>query len=1071
MCVFLQLAAKAQQTTINGNVTSTDGQGLSGVSVAVKGKATGAVTSASGGFSITALPTDVLVFSSVGFKTIEAAVNSRTTVNVIMTSSSTTLDDVVVIGYGSVKRQDLTGSVATIRDEELNFNSPLTLEQALQGKVAGVNVVSNDGAPGGGMSIQIRGSNTFSGSGEPLYVVDGVPINASNSTATPLEGTIGDPNSTKQQTNALAFLSPKDIESVEILKDASATAIYGSRGANGVIIITTKLGRTGQRPQIEISAETSLSNIMRYTEVMSGEEYTNYINDVSYWTNYWNLYDPATATSSYVPVTRDYPYPGVFDFDEGRYKKGPLDFNGERNIWQRSIIRTAQNQLYTVNMSGGSQTTTYSVRFNHTDQNGIIQNSGFKRNGLNINLNQKTTDWLTLGVNGNFSLQGYNLVNTANTNDFGTMGLIKTAIYARPVDAEVPRSFLDQGGFYATSSPLAYISTPDNNNQISAFGNMYGEITFLPTLKLRSNLGYQLGQSQRHKYYNRDLYEGKSAQEGDGFAQAGFNRNSSMSFENTLTFDKNYDKHHLNTMGTVSLNRYEWNNYTMAVRGFGLDVTEGYDMAGAVGIPDVWSSRGESSLMSFLGRAAYHYDSRYYVTGSIRYDGASNFAANNKWAPFYSFALAYNLANESFMQNMKNLDMLKFRYSLGYTGNQGIGAYASLARYVNANYPFQGVVENGYILSSTSPGNANLRWETTRQHNIGLDLAFFDSRINFTADAYHKYTYDLLQHKSVAMSSGVMQQPMNVGAVMNRGLELAVSGIAISKPDFSWNISANWSANRNRVMKFGENEDAQTVYGPYRLEGLLLKQGHSIGQLYGYEEDGYWNSIAEFKNSSIYKRIQENNPDELPSDQVIVQNYLGEIKYRDLNNDGLINEEDRMVIGDVNPNYIYGLNNRFDYKNFSLNVFFQGVVGNDILNGILLNFNTTSTWANRPPGLLDNAWTPELAESNPDQILYPRLGQNLARNVRFSRRYVEDGSYLRLKNVSLSYRMDDFFNLKEVKKVTLTASVNNLLTFTKYTGFDPEVNSAGMGNAAWRGIDVGAYPASRTFLFNIQVMF
>ncbi len=1072
VCFLLSGMAAHAQRTIRGNVSSSEGEPLQGVSVAVKGASGATVTNQAGAFSIQAPAGATLVFTSIGFATQEVALGNRESVDVVMALAQRSLEDVVVIGYGSVRKKDLTGAVAVIKSEDLNFNSPLTLEQGLQGKIAGVNVVSNDGAPGGGMSIQIRGSNTFSGSGEPLYVVDGVPINASNSASTPLEGTVADPNSyQKQQTNALAFLSPKDIESIEILKDASAAAIYGSRGANGVVIITTKKGKAGQRPQIEASAEASYSSIRRFTDVMSGREYTQYINDVTYWTNYWNLYDPATGTSSYVPVDRDYPYPGIFDFDEGTYKKGPLDFNDERNIWQRAIIQTARNQLYTVNMSGGTESTTYSVRFNHANQDGIIQHSGFQRNGLNVNLNQKTTDWLTLGLNGNFSLMGYNLVNTANTNDFGTMGLIKTAIYARPVDAEVPGSFLDEGGFYATSSPLAYLTSPDYNNQTSVFGNLYADVTFLPTLKLRSNVGYQLGQFQRHKYYGSNLFEGRSPQEGNGYATAGFNRNFSMSFENTLTFDKLYGKHHINAMGTVSMNQFGWNNYSMGVRGFGLDATQGYDMSAAVGIPSISSTRGESSLMSFLGRFAYHYDSRYYLTGSVRYDGASNFAANNKWAPFYSFAAAYNVAEEPFLRDVKGLDLLKFRYSLGFTGNQGIGAYASLSQYVAANYPFEGVVQNGYILSSTSPGNANLRWETTRQHNLGLDLALFDSRLNFTADAYHKYTYDLLQFKSVAMSTGVIQQPMNVGAVMNRGLELSVSGTVIAKPDFKWDLSANWSANRNKVLRFGDNADAQSVYGPYRLEGLLLKEGHPIGRLYGYVEDGYWDSIDEFKASSIYRRIQETTPNEVPTDRVIAQNYLGEIKYQDLNGDGLINEYDRTVIGDVNPNFIYGFTNRFDYKKFSLNVFFQGMVGNDLLNAILLNFNSTSTWANRPPGLLEQAWTPERAQDDPDQIRYPRLGENLARNVRFSRRYVEDGTYLRLKNVSLSYSIDDFFRLKAVKRVILTASVNNPLTFTKYTGFDPEVNSAGMGNAAWRGIDVGAYPSSRTAIFNVQVLF
>jgi outer membrane receptor protein involved in Fe transport len=408
---------------------------------------------------------------------------------------------------------------------------------------------------------------------------------------------------------------------------------------------------------------------------------------------------------------------------------------------------------------------------------------------------------------------------------------------------------------------------------------------------------------------------------------------------------------------------------------------------------------------------------------------------------------------------------------MGYTGNQGIGAYASLAHYISSNYPFEGTLESGYILSGTNPGNANLKWETTKQQNIGLDISILRSRINFTMDVYYKHTYDLLQYSTVAMSTGVQQIPMNIGEVENKGLELSLDGVPVITKDFKWKVSANWSYNRNKVLKYGKSSKDQATYGPYRLEGLLLKEGYPIGQLNGYVEEGYWNSIDEYKASPFYAYIQKHTPSDVPTDALIVQNYLGEIKYQDINGDSIINEKDRTSIGNVNPDYILGFTNTFDYKNLSLSVFFQGVVGNDILNAILLNFNSTSTWSNRPPELLDKAWTIDRAQNNPGIIKYPKMGENLSRNTRFSRRYVEDGSYLKLKNVTLSYKLNSPFKFKYIKQVTISLSGTNLLTFTKYSGFDPEVNSAGSGNASWRGIDVGAYPSSRTITMGVNLLF
>jgi TonB-linked SusC/RagA family outer membrane protein len=762
----------------------------------------------------------------------------------------------------------------------------------------------------------------------------------------------------------------------------------------------------------------------------------------------------------------------MFSDVDGTYHKGPADYSTERNLWQKAIIQTAKTQKYSVGVTGGTEKTIYSLRYNHVDQEGILKSSGYKRDGLNINLTQNLNDWLTFGTNVNAALMKYDLLNTNNTQSQSNLGIIRSAIFGRPVDAERPKSWLDEGGFWAMSSPIAYLESPDYTNQTSLFGNIFTEISFFPFLKLRSNLGYQLSNSQRHKYYPSTLWEGRSSDEGMGFALAGYNRNNNMSFENTLTFDKMIAKHHVILMGTLSMSKDEWNNYSMSRRGFGIDVTKGYDMADATGAPSISSSRGEHKLMSYLGRVDYNYDNRYYFTSNIRRDGASNFAANNKWATFYSFAVAYNIANEQFMKSLGWLDMLKVRYSIGYTGNQGIGAYASLAQYDGANYPFQDVIFNGYKINPTHPGNSDLKWETTEQNNVGVDISIYKSRINFTADYYYKHTYDLLQFKQVAMSTGIQKIPSNVGEVENRGLELSLSGVPISTKDFSWTISANWSYNKNKVLKFGTSSDVHESYGPDGLAGLWLQEGYPMGQLVGFVEDGFWNSVEEYKASDIYKRIADRKPSELPSDKVIAQEYLGEIKYKDLNNDSIIDEGDRTTVGDVNPDFVYGFTNTFKYKKLSLSVFFQGVAGNDILNGMIIGEGNITSWNNNvPPGLLNQSWTPERALSDPGSIKYPKIGSNSRRNMRFSRRYVESGAFLKLKSVTLTYQLDKPFKLKYIQKVILTVTGVNLLTFTNYSGFDPEINSAGSGNAAWRGIDVGGYPSSRTVTFGINVIF
>ncbi|MBN2347713.1 MAG: TonB-dependent receptor, partial [Bacteroidales bacterium] len=1038
-----------QQYIVSGVVIdATDDEPLPGVNIMIKGTNKGVITDLNGKYSLGIDDPDaVLVFSFIGYLTEEVQINGQTEINISLTLDIIGLDEVVVIGYGSMKKRDLTGAVASIKSEDLNQTNPVSFEQGLQGRVSGVLVTQNDGAPGGGISVTIRGSNSFSNS-QPLYVIDGVPIGFNNSDVSPETGD-GD----IQQNNALAFLDPRDIESIEILKDASATAIYGSRGANGVVLITTKKGKSGYM-KIEVNTELGLSNVSNKIEVMSPRDFASYKNESHFWTEYWKAGAPGDPED--FVFASSLPYPGSLS-PTGVYKKAPEDYGNVGSLWQNTLFRTGVSKKYGIGVYGGSDNTLYSFRYNHTNQEGIIINSGFERDGLNFNINSNKKKWFSIGTSANLARIKYSMFKTADESLSSAIGLIKSAILLPPTYAEDGLEQLDEGEFWAASSPIAYANAPEESNLWNIFSSSFFEIKFLPNLKLKTVLGYSSSLSKVNKYSPRTVYEGSNY---DGIARAADKWWQGYNLDNILTFDQQFVKHNINAMVTTSYEASNWYSKKLEARGFGTDILQGWDLASATDIVNCESGKGEQELLSFLGRLNYNYDSRYYFTFSMRRDGSSKFSKNNKWGTFPSLALSWNIANENFMKEFKKIDNLKIRYTIGQIGNQGISAYSTLAQYTASNYQFGDQLENGYSVSRYNPGNENLKWETTTQHNLGIDIGLLDNRIVIAADAYYKITDDLLRNILTVPSTGIYQQAVNIGKVENKGIELFVKGVILSGRNFNWQLDANISANRNKILKYGTENDAKEIYGPSKLEGLILTKNHPIGQLYGWIEDGYWNSVEEYKNSTFYQKLDVS---ERPNDEAIVQNYLGEIKYLDLNNDSIIDDYDRDFIGDVNPNFIFGITNSFSYKGFDLSFFIQGVIGNKIINGMQYNFNQVGYWSNIPKENWENAWRFDNTDAK-----FPKLYNNDNRQTRFSSRYVEDGSYVKLKSVSLSYNFKK--TIKYVDNIKVYVNATNLFTITNYSGFDPEVNSYG-SNSSRYGIDVGSYPCSRTYTFGLQVTF
>ncbi|GHU96375.1 SusC/RagA family TonB-linked outer membrane protein [Bacteroidia bacterium] len=1030
-----------QEVTISGTVSDAAGEPVVGATVVIKGTSVGTSTGSSGDYSLSAPANATLVISFMGMSAREERVGGRTRIDVRLEDDAKQLDEVVVVGYGVMRKRDVSGAVAQVKGDDLmKGGSSTSINQAMQGKIAGVQVNQNDGAPGGGVTIQIRGTNSFSTSSQPLYIVDGVPFDASS-------GPSGSNN--LQQSNPLALINPNNIESIEILKDASATAIYGSRGANGVVLITTKKGSAGSE-KIEVSTNFSFSKISKRVKVLGAYDYAKYRNEQL--ANDGQELEFTGEWSSYMDDN--------FVFHEGNYSPTPEDFLDPRTVygnfgntylieptdWQDMIYQTGTTQEYNIRVSGGSEKGWHNFAMNYTQQDGIIVGSGYNRYNFSTGLGRKVHKWIELGLNMNF---------TNSTTDFASntnsTGIVRSALMFLPTaNTSMEPSAADELGWLA-ANPYLYVQTAkDQLKSINVFNSSYMELTFTDYLKFRQNLGVGYSGNARNTYYGRHTQEGRAPNNG----RAGQSDNwwQSTTAESILTFYKTFGKHSLNVMGAFTYEEGNGGNKGIDVRNFSSDETEEYDLGAGLNPQSPTSGRQRTQLVSLLGRINYVYNDRYIATASFRRDGSSKFMAGNKFANFASGALAWRVSEEEFIKQLDLFSNLKLRVSYGQTGNQGIGAYETLPLMSSANYVVNGSLASGYAEDTwRGPLNPDLRWEVTDQYNAGIDIGFLDSRINFTVDYYYKKTNGLLQFVNIPSNTGFARRRVNSGNVTNSGLELTGNFIPI-KGDFTWTIDANLSFNRNEIGGLTGDQFATALWSSAD-QVFIQRNGCPIGAMYGYVEDGFWDNEAEVRAFPQYKTYSDSEAKAL----------VGEIKRRDLNGDGQLDDRDRTIIGNANPDFVYGITNSFSWKGLTLSIFIQGTQGNDMFNGNLMDVKMANQ-GNIPQFAYDTRWTPD----NAANAQWPRPIANYNREWYITDRYVEDASYIRLKNVSLGYTIP--FKIKGIESIYVYAGASNLLTFTNYSWFDPDVNAFG-GDASKRGVDIYSYPNSRTYSCGLKVTF
>ncbi|WP_256009925.1 SusC/RagA family TonB-linked outer membrane protein [Desertivirga xinjiangensis] len=1025
----------AQQTKqVSGVVTDAKyGDPLVGVSVSVKGKTLGAVTDVNGKYSIK-VPVDgapVLIFRYIGFLSEEILVGGKTTINLKLREDSKTLSEVVVIGYGEVQRKDLTGSVASVKMEDLQKAPVGSAIDALAGRVAGVQVSSESGKPGAGVNIVIRGANSLTQDNSPLYVIDGFPMEDANA----------------------SILNPAEIESMEVLKDASATAIYGARGANGVIIITTKRGKEGA-PTITYNAYGGFQQVINKIDLMGPYEFVKLQAER----------DPTGVKTSYLR--------GDTTLDFYRTAGG--------TDWQDRLFRTASMQNHSLSVSGGTKSTKYSLSGNIFDQQGAVINSGFNRKQGKFTLDQTVNDKFKLGSTVIYTGAKTHGANPATPDqNHSAMNYLMYSVWGyRPVSSSGAdlEQFLNDPDLTANEARNDYRINPilSANNELRhnfenrLVANGFAEYAFTKSLKLKISGGVNNATYRSETFNNsktRYGYSGSTDRVNGGIL---YTDNNTWRNENLLTYAKKVKKHTITAVGGLE---FQENSY----KRYGLRATQlPNEILGLAGLSQgesqpVTSVNSEWSLMSYLGRVNYNYSYKYYLTASFRADGSSKFRKGNHWGYFPSASLAWRINNEEFMKEYRFVSDAKLRMGYGVTGNNRVSEYATYAQMnfdntsniYNGYYSFNNNLIQGVFLSSIA--NPDLKWESTSQTNIGLDLGFFKQRVTFTADYYKKITSDLLLDALLPYSTGYTSAYKNIGKTSNEGLELSFTTENIRKADFSWTSSFNIAFNKNKILELTQNQESivRTVQWDQNfreLPGYIAKIGQPLGQIYGYIWDGvYQYSDFDLLPSGAYQ-LKDNIATNGNSQTFIKP---GDIKYRDLNGDGTVNDLDRTVIGRGYPIHQGGFTNNFRYKNLDLNVFFQWSYGNDVLNANRLLFEAGNKSNLNQYSSFENRWTPE--NTNTTMFRVGGEGPNA-----YSSRIVEDASYLRLKTVDLGYRLPkSVLDHVKVKSARVYVSAQNLFTITDYTGYDPEV--AVYYSPLTPGFDYSSYPRPKTIVFGLNV--
>lgn len=1027
-------AAVNAQTTVTGTVSDNSGP-IPGVNIIVKGTNTSAATNFDGTYSIKSAPNAVLVFSFIGYKTKEVPVASKSQINVTLEEDVNSLKEVVVVGYGTVKRGDLTGAVSTVTSAAVQQSVATTIDQVLQGRAAGVQIQSNSGTPGGSSSVRIRGISSITGSNEPIYVIDGVII---------------DGNSGSLNSNPLAGINPSDIVSMDILKDASATAIYGSRAANGVIMVTTKTGKKGDLT-LNFDSYVGWQQMPKELQVLNLREYGTLKN----------------TRSDLGIVQRD------------NYFVRP-DLLGEGTNWQDELFQTALIQNYNLSASGGSDSTTYALGMSYFDQDGTIIGSSFDRMTLRGVIDSQVKKWLKVGVNMN--VNKYNQVTTVNDDSVILTALKQTPnVSARNADGTFDGP--DTAEFVQTN-PLGIALLKDNHTtNYGIRGNAYAEISFTKDLKFKTQYSLDYGFGNNYTFNPSYTFGALVNDVREGSRTKSTSEN--WIWNNLLTYNKTFAKHNINAILGQELQEQNWENLYGYRSGY---LTNGATDLNAGDPTTARNSNASStkSLSSYFGRVAYSFDDKYFLTGTIRRDGSSQFAEDNKWDWFPSAGLAWKISNEGFLKDNQTVNNLKLRAGWGVTGNSSVpnNAYTSVYGTSATNWG------SGQIATNTA--NPDLKWEKTNQTNIGLDLGLFDNRVEITADVYYKRTDDLLLRLSLPAYVGTTGQGStappyaNIGSLENKGIEFTINTINMQNEDFLWKTNFNISMNRFKVLKL--NSDSG-VYDQTLQQGsdvtvvTRTAVGQTLGQFYGYKVIGRFEKATDFYYKDATGTVK---PTALPEGMQIGENgvWIGDYMFEDVNKDGIINEKDAGYIGNPNPDFTFGFTNSFSFKGFDLAIMFTGSYGNDVLNYQRRWLENPRENTNLLKSALGYAQLDLIDPTGPNdyrnvQIVggdpyMPRIGASSASsasNYRLSNRFVEDGSFVRLKNISIGYNLPkDLYSKYGISNIKVYSNMQNVLTFTKYKGYDPEVGAINQ-NQLLNGIDNGRYPSPVTTTLGLTVNF
>ncbi len=1042
-----------RQKVLSGIVRDSESdETLPAVNVFVKGTSIGTSTDMDGQFELKVPDAAaILVFQFVGYKPQEIPIGEQTYFEVNLEFDVVAFEDVVVVGYGTQQRTEVTGAVSSIRAEEIQNVPTSSFQNALQGRMAGVNVAESTGEPGSAPQILIRGTGSISAGNDPLYVVDGLPISKSSN----LVADIGSQRSSFQppKANPLATINPSDIESIEVLKDASAAAIYGSRGSNGVIIITTKKGKAGA-PQVSFDSYIGSSTVFNQPDMMNSEEVIAYTKDSR---NNTYLQDIAMGTTPPNPNYDPNTNAGRPNVDSYLIPDKYVNWDGTNTDWLDLIFSPAAIQNYDLSVSGGSDITRYFLSAGYLNQEGVLDGSAFDRYSIKLNLTHNINEKFTLGTSINAALTQHDRL-PANAPYFGSPpGIVYSALVQSPVikpyNADGTINQLDNqsylgGGTTSASNPMAimkYISEDIQNNRI--FGNLYGDYQFTKNLTFKSMVGYDLN-NFKQSFYRGTKFLYRTQTSPQPYAQSSSGDSFNWLWENTVNFTKTLAKDHdINAVVGYTAQKQTDSRSVIVAKNFTDDqvkTVNGGIITGGNEMKQEWS------LASALARVNYVFKGRYLFTGTVRADRSSRFGSENQTGVFPSFSLGWRTTEEPFMADQNIFNELKFRASYGVTGNFEIPNYGSIGLLGEANYPFGGTQTIGIAPSTLA--NDELTWETTYQTNLGLDYALFQNRIYGSLDVYNSTTKDLLLFVNVPAPTGFQTALTNIGEVENKGIEFAITSRNFSGA-FQWATDFNIAANRNKVVKLGPEGDPILSSGAAGNRHIT-RIGDPIGSYYGYVVDGIYQNQADVTNA--------------PNDLLAPDPQPGDFKFKDVNGDGVIDQDDRTVIGSYHPDFTYGITNRFNYKGFDLSIFLQGVKGRDVLN--LTSRHLLNGEANfNSYAALNDRW---ISESEPGNGKHPRADRSSAdhgNNNRISSYQVQDGSYLKVKNITLGYSFSPELISGLFQSARIYASATNVAIITDYIGFNPEVSL--QTNSLTPGEDYGAYPLSRTIQFGINLDF